>query len=596
MTDILINDLRPRIQYVQADGELGTSVFDYPFPILSDGDLRVAVDDVILESSAYTITGTGQEQGGTIVFGNAPSAGSRISIWRDMPFQRTTDFSPGADLRAAVLNDELDRTALLLQQAEALVGDSIHRLPYDVDTALTLPLAPDRAGMFLSFDTEGRPVTKVPDSIGVTAQFALIYLGAYASAQAPTVRLNGTPLQQGDLFFNTDAQAMQVYSQTGWASAYIAEEDFLAVDGTSAMAGPLDLAGNTILNPDTVDGRDIAADGMALDLVISSSLPDIHDQMTVIRDTQYRLLWAAAVEHGIKSYQLINTYIDDFTDQSGIEDGDLAGSGYSYSASAAAYHCRTVGTNAAYAVAASSPIGNYSGSPGTTVDGSTGNYWQGGYTSVNAGDYVQYDLGAVMPVTKFRVYVWASQTMFANVRIVGSRTGAFSGEEAILGTGTFVNAEGWQDIDLVGTARYVRLVSADGSRTGNFNTYVPLISEIQILDAVISDMVLVSAPILAETTPLEARALVELELTGEPEVNTDIVLSISRDDGTTWTAVDLVVLENQSDTGRVLLAGTVDLSTQPIGTTLRLNLEAQNGADIILHCWGIQCDQALSLS
>ena len=142
----------------------------------------------------------------------------------------------------------------------------------------------------------------------------------------------------------------------------------------------------------------------------------------------------------------------------------------------------------------------------------------------------------------------------------------------------------------------MRLVSADGSRTGNFNTYVPLISEIQILDAVISDMVLVSAPILAETTPLEARALVELELTGEPEVNTDIVLSISRDDGTTWTAVDLVVLENQSDTGRVLLAGTVDLSTQPIGTTLRLNLEAQNGADIILHCWGIQCDQALSLS
>jgi hypothetical protein len=596
MTDILINDLRPRVQYVQAEGELGTAVFDYPFPILSDGDLRVAVDDVILDSSAYTITGTGLEQGGTIVFGNTPGAGSRISIWRDMPFQRTTNFSPGADLRAAVLNDELDRTALLLQQAEALVGDSIHRLPYDVDTNLVLPLAPDRAGMFLSFDTEGRPVTKVPDSMGATAQFALVYLGPYASAQAPTERLNGTPLKQGDLFFNTDSQAMQVYTQTGWVSAYIAEEDFLAVDGTSTMAGSLDMAGNAILNPATVDGRDIATDGTVLDLVISSSLPDIQDQISVIQNTQFRLLWAVAVEQGINAYQMINTYIDDFTDQSGIEDGDLAGTGYHYSADLAVYHCRTSGANVAHAVPASSPIGNYSGSPATTVDGSTGTSWQGNSGSVNAGDYVQYDLVAVKAVTKFRVYVVASQTMFANVRIVGSRTGAFSGEEVTLGTGTFVNGTSWQEIGLVGTARYVRLVSADGSRTGNFNGYNPVISEIQILDAVINDMVVVSGPVLAETMPLEARVLVDLELTGEPTLNTDIVMSISRDDGTTWMEVDLAALDTWSDTGRVLLAGTADLSAQPTGAILRLKLETQNGADVILHRWGIQCDQALTLS
>ena len=593
MTDILINDLRPRVQYVQAEGELGTSVFDYPFPILSDGDLRVAVDDVILDSSAYTITGTGQEQGGTIVFGQSPSGGARISIWRDMPFQRTTDFSPGADLRAAVLNDELDRTALLLQQAEALVGDSIHRLPYDVDSDLVLPLARDRAGMFLSFDVDGRPVTKVPDSMGATAQFALIYLGSYATAQAPTQRLNGSPLQQGDLFFDTDEQSMQVYSQSGWVSTFVGDDIYMPRDGAVAMTGSLDMDGNAIVDPDTVDGRDIAADGVALDLINDTALPEIRNQLNALEETQFRLLWSSAIENGVNEYQLINTYIDDFSDESGIEDGALAGSGYSYNPIDGSYNCRSPGASVSSGINAVSPIGNYANSPLVTTDGNLSAYWQGTATSFTSGFYVQYDLGAIKPVTRFLVYVLANQTMMANMRVLGCRTNAFGADTVVLGEGSFVNSTGWQHVDIAGTVRYVRIVSPDGSRTTNANTYIPVITEIQILGAVIIDMTIVSSPITVENDPLEGRVLVELELYGEPEINTDFVLSVSRDDGTTWTAVSATVLQTWASTGRTLVAGTVDLSSQPSGTSIRLKLDCQNDADVVLHRWGFQCDQAL---
>ncbi|MDF1749944.1 MAG: hypothetical protein P1V34_13815 [Alphaproteobacteria bacterium] len=596
MTDILINDLRPRVQYVQGEGELATSVFDYPFPILSNADLRVAVDGESVDTGAYTVTGTGHAQGGTIIFVSAPHSGARVSIWRDMPFQRTTDFSPGADLRAAVLNDELDRTALLLQQAEALVGDSIHRLPYDVDTDLVLPLAQDRAGMFLSFDTEGRPVTKVPDSIGDTAQFALVYLGAYTTEQTPTQRVNQTPLRQGDLFFDTDLQAMQVYTESGWTAAYITDEEFLSVDGTSAMVGDLNMSGNNIIDPNMVDGRYISVDGAALDSLISTSLPKIHDRLDDLEETQFRLLWASAVHHGIDVYLLINTYIDDFTNDSGIEDGDLAGEGYNYDSLNDAFNCRSVGTNVAMGVPVSTPIGNYSGSPALIVDGNTSIYWQGGYTSLPAGTYLQFDLGSVMSVSQFRAFILAGNTMFGTVNIVGSETGSFIGEEVILGEGTFVDSAGWQNIDLIGTARYVRLVSVDGSLTGNFNPYNPVLTEIQILDAVITDMTLVSKVIHAAADPMEGRMLLDLTMWSTSLLNTDIVLSISRDDGTSWTAIVLSEIQTLSESSRLLLTGTVNLSAQSPGTDIRMKLETQNGADVIVHRWGLQCDQALSLS
>ena len=62
---------------------------------------------------------------------------------------------------------------------------------------------------------------------------------------------------------------------------------------------------------------------------------------------------------------------------------------------------------------------------------------------------------------------------------------------------------------------------------------------------------------------------------GTASINTDIIASISRDNGTTYTATTLV---SQGTTGghTVLTANSVDISGQPAGTSMRWKIATAN--------------------
>ena len=155
MTELIIGDVRPRNQYA-ADGV--QLIFPYNFPILDAVDLQVVFNDGDAPGS-YTVTDAGLSGGGDVVFDSAPATGTRVSLFRDMPFARETDFQESGDFRASVINEELDRMAMLLQQAEMIVEDGLHKRPYDADDPLILPSSSDRAGKMLGFDGDGLPVT-----------------------------------------------------------------------------------------------------------------------------------------------------------------------------------------------------------------------------------------------------------------------------------------------------------------------------------------------------------------------------------------------------------------------------------------------------
>lgn len=315
MTDIRIGDLRPRKNFTAADTSQLTE-FAFDFPILAEEDLKVALDTTLLTSSEYAISITGLT-GGSVTLTNPPPAGARLTLWRDMPFERRTSFAPGADLRASVLNDELDRTALLLQQVEALVEDSIHRKPFDQDADLTLPTIEERAGRFLSFDTDGKPEAVQARLPGDIQNMALVYSGAYTTANAPAQRPNGTALQPGDLYFDTDAGALMVWDGAAWASTVLTQDSFLALSGSAAMQGDLDLGGNALVNPGLIDGQDVGA-----------LATQVAQTGTEGRATQILALnnaWELARLEGLGAYALSNTYIDAFSDESGIATPDATG-------------------------------------------------------------------------------------------------------------------------------------------------------------------------------------------------------------------------------------------------------------------------------
>jgi len=117
---IKIQGVIPRIQYV-ADGVLVT--YTFPFAIFSEDDIEVYLNNTKQASTAYTVTGVRDSDGGNITFVVAPASGTIVTIVRNLSIERTCDFQEGGALRADTLNDELDYQIACQQQ----IADNLNR-------------------------------------------------------------------------------------------------------------------------------------------------------------------------------------------------------------------------------------------------------------------------------------------------------------------------------------------------------------------------------------------------------------------------------------------------------------------------------------
>ena len=226
MTDLIIGDVRPRVQYT-ADGV--QTVFSFPFPILDADDL-VAVFGDGEAAAAHSVSGVGASEGGAVTFAAPPPADTRITLYRDMEFARETDFQEGGDFRAAVINAELDRMAMLLQQAGMAVGDTLRKHPHDLDDDLLLPPAAARAGKVLAFDEDG-----LPSALTAPATSAADAAASAASAAS----------SQGAAQASATAAAASAASAASAAQSTFSVFAFTATGGETAVSGADD-AGRTL--------------------------------------------------------------------------------------------------------------------------------------------------------------------------------------------------------------------------------------------------------------------------------------------------------------------------------------------------------------
>jgi hypothetical protein len=169
---INLADNNPRIEYTVAQGVTQDS-FAVPFEFFNDGDLSVYVDGVLkAEGTDYTITG-GDGSTGDIEFVTATppdvqqvtgiAGGSSVVIFRRTPIERTSDFSAGADINRAALNEQLDIITAMLADAKDRIDRSLRFTDYEVSPDSQLPNAQDRAGGVLYFDDETGDATIYKD-------------------------------------------------------------------------------------------------------------------------------------------------------------------------------------------------------------------------------------------------------------------------------------------------------------------------------------------------------------------------------------------------------------------------------------------------
>lgn len=151
---IKMPDVTPIVRYV-ANGT--QTDFPYPFPIFASEDLKVYKNGA-LTVSGFDITGEGETAGGLVAFDTAPLEGTIITLAREIPIERVTDYLEGGEFSAASINSELDYIIASLQQVSRQNDTMLKYSDHETPGSVTLPSRAARANMALGFDEDGDPV------------------------------------------------------------------------------------------------------------------------------------------------------------------------------------------------------------------------------------------------------------------------------------------------------------------------------------------------------------------------------------------------------------------------------------------------------
>ena len=94
-----------KISYI-GDGE--TLEFAFVFPFFQPDDVRVALDESLLDTSKYNLQCAEDLSGGTVTFAVPPSIGMRIDIFRKINLSRFIDYQPTAKIDPETLNADFN--------------------------------------------------------------------------------------------------------------------------------------------------------------------------------------------------------------------------------------------------------------------------------------------------------------------------------------------------------------------------------------------------------------------------------------------------------------------------------------------------------
>lgn len=111
-----------QIPFVEYTATAGQTTFPYPFYVIDADDLYVYIDDD-LQLTGYSTTGIGNQSGGSVVLDTPLAGGESVKLQRKVPQERETDYLNGGDLDAEVLDRDIDRVVMMVQDLAATIVD-----------------------------------------------------------------------------------------------------------------------------------------------------------------------------------------------------------------------------------------------------------------------------------------------------------------------------------------------------------------------------------------------------------------------------------------------------------------------------------------
>ena len=184
----------PKVSY---DGDDATTVFPVPFRFFLAEHLLVTLRDangaetVQVITTNYTVAGAGLAAGGAVTMLIAPATGEKLVIELNVPGTQEKAFPLGGAFPSTQVEKALDLDVQRYNQLLALF-DRVFRVPTSdsqVGEDLAYPIDSERAGAFLAFDNDGKPIAAAgtsadlgPVSVFTNTLLALANAAAWRSS------------------------------------------------------------------------------------------------------------------------------------------------------------------------------------------------------------------------------------------------------------------------------------------------------------------------------------------------------------------------------------------------------------------------------
>jgi len=167
MAQVTIADDTPRDQY-SVGGTPTTGPWTISFPYFSEDDIKVYFDGTLKTiTTDYTISGTAVDDGfsGGTVTATSSQSDITVTIERDVPVERTTDF-PVGPFNVSTLNTTLDKIFAIMQWLETKIGRAAARPFTSTETySLNWPDGASAAGKAIMASTSGLALGPEADDI-----------------------------------------------------------------------------------------------------------------------------------------------------------------------------------------------------------------------------------------------------------------------------------------------------------------------------------------------------------------------------------------------------------------------------------------------
>ena len=255
-----VADNTSRNQYTATSGQ---TVFAYTFEIVDKDHIVVLQNGTALsEGTDYTVSNVGNDNGGNVTLTSGATAGDVMTLYRDMPYSRTQNYTNSGDFLASEVNADFDELWLAGEQTDRSFSQSIRKPITDSDSiSMELPEAADRANKFVKFDANG----------------AVDVAGATVTVPADSVTISDA----GNYYTSNDVEGalQEVGADLDSINTDLGTKLSNVVDDTTPqLGGNLDTNGNSINFGD--DDRANFGDSQDLQLYHDGSNSYIYDQGT----------------------------------------------------------------------------------------------------------------------------------------------------------------------------------------------------------------------------------------------------------------------------------------------------------------------------